>query len=43
MKSGGWHGGHELDEILSAIPGATVIPEEPLTSAGNCILVWGTK
>lgn len=43
MKSGGWQEGHELEEILSMIPGAQIIPEVPLTAPGNCIIVWGTK
>ncbi len=43
MVSGGWKEGHELEEILSIIPGSRVIPEEPLTAPGNCIIVWGTK
>lgn len=43
MKGGGWTQGHELEDILSMIPGATTIPEVPLISPGNCIIVWGTK
>ena len=43
MVSGGWKEGHELEEILSMIPGSRVIPEEPLIAPGNCIIVWGTK
>ena len=40
---GGWSGGYTLEEFLPMIPGATTIPEEPLTAEGNCIVVWGTK
>ena len=43
MKTGGWTQGYELEDILSMIPGATTIPEEPLTSIGTSIIVWGTK
>ncbi len=40
---GGWREGYELEEILSMIPGSTTIPENPLISPGNCIIVWGFK
>lgn len=43
MKRGRWQEGYELEDILSIIPGAKIIPEEPLTAPGNCIIVWGTK
>jgi putative sugar O-methyltransferase len=28
-------------ELAATIPGATIVAEEPLTHANNCILVWG--
>ena len=34
---------YTLEEILSIIPDAKIIPERPLTFAKNCIIVWGTK
>ena len=43
LSAGGWSGGYTLEEFLSGIPGATTLPEEPLTAQGNCIVVWGTK
>ena len=36
-------GGYNLEEILSKIPGAKTIPENPLTAPENCIIVWGNK
>lgn len=43
LNAFGWSGGYTLEEFLPMIPGATTIPEEPLTAEGNCIVVWGTK
>lgn len=34
---------YKLEEILSIIPNAKIIPERPLTYEKNCIIVWGTK
>lgn len=35
--------GYALNELLEKIPNSFTIPEEPLTSPNNCIIVWGTK
>ncbi|MDE7048147.1 MAG: putative sugar O-methyltransferase [Lachnospiraceae bacterium] len=32
--------GYSVEELLEMIPGAHIIAEEPLTAAGNCIIVW---
>lgn len=32
--------GYSVEELLKKIPGSFVIPEEPLTSENNCIIVW---
>lgn len=34
---------YKLDELLSIIPGSSVIPEIPLTHKNNCIIVWGAN
>ncbi|MBR2774925.1 MAG: hypothetical protein IKD73_08080 [Selenomonadaceae bacterium] len=43
LQRAGWDKGYPLEEFLPMIPGATTIPEEPLTAKGNCIVVWGIK
>ena len=35
--------GYSDDELLAKIPGSVRIDERPLTSKGNCIIVWGNK
>ena len=35
--------GYSVDELLEKIPGSSVIAEEPLTAANNCIIIWGNK
>lgn len=35
--------GYSVDELLEMIPGSSVIAEEPLTAANNCIIIWGNK
>jgi hypothetical protein len=32
---------YTADEILRMIPNARILPEEPLTHAKNCVIVWG--
>lgn len=33
--------GYTVEEIAMRIPGSEIIEEKPLTSEGNCILIWG--
>ena len=33
--------GYSVQELLEAIPGATAVPETPLTHKGNVIITWG--
>lgn len=35
--------GYSVDELLEKIPGSSVIAEEPLTAANNCIIIWGNR
>lgn len=35
--------GFSVAELLSLIPGSRVIPEKPLTSANNVVIVWGNR
>lgn len=35
--------GYSLEELLKIIPGSSIIKEEPLTKANNCIIVWGNS
>ena len=35
--------GYSVDELLEKISGSSVIAEEPLTAADNCIIIWGNK
>jgi len=32
---------YTAQELAASIPGAAIVPEEPLTHADNCIIVWG--
>lgn len=36
-------GGYSVDELVSAISGAIVIDEKPLTYVNNRIIIWGTR
>jgi len=33
--------GYSAIDLANIIPGSKIIPEEPLTADGNCIVVWG--
>ncbi|MEA5086233.1 MAG: putative sugar O-methyltransferase [Methanocorpusculum sp.] len=33
--------GYSTEDLANIIPGSKIIPEEPLTADGNCIVVWG--
>ena len=37
------YGSYSLEELLEIIPGSEIMPETPLTAAGNVIIVWGHK
>ena len=40
----GMYSGYTLEEFVSFIPGATILPENPITtSPDNRLIVWGTK
>jgi len=32
---------YKADQLVSMIPGATILPEIPLTHPRNCVIVWG--
>lgn len=34
-------GSYRRDELVGLLPGAKVLPEQPETYPGNCIIVWG--
>lgn len=36
-------GSYSAEQLLNKIPGSYIIPEEPLTFPGNCIIVWSSS
>lgn len=35
-------GSYSAEQLLEKIPGSSMIPEEPLTCPGNCIMIWSS-
>lgn len=34
---------YKADELVEMIPGARILPEQPLTHPKNCVIVWGDR
>lgn len=36
------YGSYSPEQLLEKIPGSSIIPEDPLTCPGNCIIIWSS-